>query len=69
VIGLISPRLRLWEPAVGAALSVGLTLVFTWFTPITFVHYSGGRLLLGSGLAFLLALAGARTGERLMGNL
>lgn len=68
VIGLISPGLRVREPAVGAFLSVALMLVMSVFTPYSFIRFSLQKMLVGGAIAFLLALAGARLGERLTGN-
>jgi hypothetical protein len=64
VIGVISPRVRILEPAVGAALTVALMLTVTIFTPYSFIHFSTSKLLVGGAMA----LTGARLGERLTGN-
>ena len=69
VIGVVSPGLRIDEPAVGAFLSVGLLLVVTLFTPYSFISFSLTKLLLGGGIAFALALSGAKLGERITGKL
>jgi hypothetical protein len=69
LIGVISPRVRILEPATGAALSVVLMFVVTVFTPYSFIHFSTGKVIVGGAIAFFLALVGARLGERLMGNL
>lgn len=69
VVGLISPRVRLLEPAVAAFVSVGLVFLTSVFLPNHFLSFSLGKLLVGGGIAFALALAGAYLGERLMGNL
>jgi len=68
IIGLISPGLRVYEPAAGAFLAVGLMLLLSFFTPYRFIQFSMTKMLIGGGIAFLLALAGARLGERLSGN-
>ncbi|MBT3345604.1 MAG: hypothetical protein HN712_18655 [Gemmatimonadetes bacterium] len=68
IIGLISPGLRLYEPAAGAFLAVGLMLLLSFFTPYHFIQFSMTKMLIGGGIAFFLALAGARLGERLSGN-
>ena len=68
IIGLISPGLRIYEPAAGAFLAVSLTLLLSFFTPYSFIPFSMTKMLLGGGIAFFLALAGARLGERLCGN-
>ncbi|MFC1526675.1 hypothetical protein ACFL6X_07695 [Candidatus Latescibacterota bacterium] len=68
IIGLISPGLRIYEPAAGAFLAVALMLLLTIFTPYRFIQFSMTKMLIGGGIAFFLALAGARLGERLSGN-
>ncbi|MFC1678765.1 arsenate reductase ArsC [Elusimicrobiota bacterium] len=64
VIGLMSPRVRILEPAIGAALAVVFTFLITFFTPLVFFRFSMGKAMIGGGIAFVLALAGARIGER-----
>ena len=49
-------------------LSVLTMLVITFLTPISFIHFSLIKVIVGGGIAFFLALAGAKIGERLMGN-
>ena len=68
IVGVISPGLRIHEPAAGAFLSVALMLILAVFTPYTFLRFSLTRLLVGGAIAFCLALAGARLGERLTGS-
>jgi len=68
LIGLVSPGIRIFEPAVGAFLSVSIMLFLTIFTPYSFIHFSLTKLLIGGAVAFVLALLGARIGERIMGN-
>ncbi len=68
IIGLISPGIRILEPAVGAFLSVSIMLILTIFTPYSFIHFSLSKLLIGGAIAFVLAMMGARLGERLTGN-
>ena len=68
IIGLISPGVRIYEPAVGAFLSVLVMLVLTLFTPFSFIHFSLTKVLIGGGIAFFLALTGAKIGERMAGN-
>ena len=63
-IGVISPGIRLKEPAVGAFLSVAIMLVLTFFTPYSFIHFSITKVIIGGVIAFGLALIGARMGER-----
>lgn len=71
LVGLISPKVRLVEPAIAAALAVLLTMLYAVFVPIGWFRISLGRAAVGSAIAFGLALWGADTGERLaarMGN-
>ncbi|MHB8876479.1 MAG: hypothetical protein ACYC8T_22520 [Myxococcaceae bacterium] len=67
-VGILSPGVRLKEPAVGAFISVALVLLMSVFMPMSYFHFDLGKLLLGGGIAFILALAGAFSGEKLMGN-
>ena len=69
IIGLISPGIRTREPAVGAFISVALMLCLSFFTPYSFIHFSFSKMLIGGVVAFFLALAGARLGERVAGNI
>lgn len=68
IIGLISPGIRIHEPAVGAFLSVSFMLCITFFTPYSFMHFSFTKMLIGGAIAFFLALSGAKLGERMIGN-
>ena len=68
IVGLISPGIRIYEPAAGAFLSVLVMLLLTFFTPFSFIHFSMTKVIIGGGIAFFLALTGAKLGERLMGN-
>lgn len=68
LVGVISPGVRIWEPAAGAFCSVGLLMVVTLFTPSVFYHFSLIKVILGGIIAFALALYGARMGERVMRN-
>lgn len=68
LVGIISPRVRILEPAVGAFISVSAMLFMALFTPYSFIRFSTFKMVIGGGVAFLLALSGARLGERLVGN-
>lgn len=67
-VGIISPRLRLMEPAVGAFFAVMVTFMMSFFMPTHWMRFDVNKLVVGGGIAFALALAGAWTGERIMGN-
>lgn len=69
VIGVISPGIRVVEPAVGALASVAMVLMISFFLPYRFITFSFTKLLVGGGIAFLLAYFGARWGEKIMGNI
>ncbi len=68
LVGLVSPGKRLVEPGVAAFGSVAFMFILTVFTPYSWFVFSSSRVLVGGGLAFLLALAGAWLGERVTGN-
>ena len=69
LIGVVSPRLRMWEPAVGAFCAVLLMFLLTAFVPNVFVRFEGGKLMMAGSFALVLALVGARLGEKLTGDL
>lgn len=71
IIGLISPKVRVLEPAMGAFLCVLLTLSISFFSPYSFMRFTWAKLAIGGGCAFFLAFFGARFGEKIsakMGN-
>jgi len=68
LIGVISPGLRIHEPAAGAFCSVALMLSLSLFAPYSFIQFSLGKMLLGGVIALFLAYAGAELGEKLTGN-
>lgn len=67
-VGVISPGIRLLEPALGAVGCMLLILVLTWMTPVRFYGFGGTKLLAACGISFGVALAGAWVGERVTGN-
>ncbi len=69
IIGVISPGIRIYEPAAGAFLSVAVMLLLTIFTPFSFFHFSLTKMIIGGAIAFFLALTGAKMGEKLTGNM
>jgi hypothetical protein len=69
IVGLISPDIRIVEPAVGAGLAVFFTCAYSFFTPVRFYGFSIDRVLLGAIIAFVLALVGADLGERIAARL
>jgi hypothetical protein len=68
LVGIISPRVRMWEPAVGALISVMLVFLMSFFLPQTWMRWDWNKIVIGGGIAFVLALAGAYTAEKWMGN-
>lgn len=62
-VGLISPSVRILEPAVAAVIAVAATLTLSFFTPYWFYRFSGEKMLIGGAIAFVVALAGAHLGE------
>jgi hypothetical protein len=67
-VGIISPRVRLWEPAAGAFVAVLIVFMMSFFMPTFWLSFHLDKVLVGGGVAFVLALAGAYTGEKWMGN-
>jgi hypothetical protein len=65
IIGLVSPRVRIAEPAIGAGLAVMATFLIGFFTPVLVLGFRGGKMLIGGAIAFTLAFLGSRTGERI----
>jgi hypothetical protein len=68
VVGVISPGVRLTEPALGAFFAVMIVFLMSFFMPHSFMHFDLTKILVGGGIGFGLGLAGAWTGERIMGN-
>lgn len=71
IIGLISPKVRVLEPAMGAFICVLLTLSISFFSPYSFMRFTWAKLAIGGGCAFFLAFFGASFGEKIsakMGN-
>jgi hypothetical protein len=69
LIGVLSPGVRLSEPALGAAAAVVTMWLVTFFLPTWFPFTFGlSRMLIGCAIAAALAYAGAFSGEKLMGN-
>ena len=69
IIGIISPGVRMMEPAVDAFLSVSIMLLLSIFTPYRFIHFSLPKMLMGGSIAFILALYGAHLGEQFTNRL
>ena len=69
LVGIISPGIRLKEPAVAAFLSVVLVFMISFFMLTYWYPFSMDRMLVGGVIAMLIALAGAYSGEKVMGNI
>jgi len=69
LVGIISPGVRLKEPAVAAFLSVAVVFMISFFMPTFFYRFSMDRMLIGGLIALVIAVAGAYSGEKLMGNI
>lgn len=69
LIGVITPRVRLFEPAVAAFLSIVVTFLYALFVPLRWYEFLGGRVFAGGFIAFLIALGGAYAGEKLTGSI
>lgn len=67
-VGIISPRVRMWEPAVGAAIAVIIVFLMSFFLPHSYLRWDWSKIFVGGGIGFGLALAGAYTAEKWMGN-
>jgi hypothetical protein len=68
LVGIISPRVRMWEPAVGAAIAVIIVFLMSFFLPHSYLRWDWSKIFVGGGIAFGLALVGAYTAEKWMGN-
>lgn len=69
IIGVLSPGVRIFEPAVGAFASVAMTFAMRFFVPMWwFRHASLTDIAIGGAIAGFLAYYGAKYGEKLTGN-
>ena len=61
----------IFAPSISAIVtSFAFTLVLSLsiLTPYSFIHFSLSKMLIGGAIAFWLALAGEKLGERAAGN-
>jgi hypothetical protein len=65
IVGVISPKIRIIEPALGAFLSIFLVVLVSFVMPNSYIHFDWLRLIIGGIIAFALALYGATLGEKL----
>lgn len=68
-VGIISPRIRIREPGIGAVISVVLVFLTGFFMPGRFLRFSLFNVAVGGGIACVLAMFGAYLAERWMGNI
>lgn len=68
LVGFVSPKVRLMEPAVAAGLAMFAALSVGWFTPSVWYQFGMVKFLLGGGAAASLAYAGAFSAERFTGS-
>lgn len=69
LVGLLSPGIRMKEPAAGAFISVLVVFLMSFFMPHWYYRFDLQKVLIGGGIAVVLALAGAYSGEKMMGNI
>jgi hypothetical protein len=69
LVGTLSPGIRMREPAIGAFISVMVVFLLSFFMPTVFYAFTLSKVLIGGGIALGLALIGAYSGEKLMGNI
>lgn len=65
IVGLVSPSIRVLEPAIAAFFSVVVLLSNGFFTQHGFYDFSLIKLIIGGSIAFALAMSGARLGEKI----
>lgn len=65
LIGVISPGVRMIEPALGAFLSIFLVVFVSFVMPNSYISFNWMRMIIGGVIAFALALYGATLGEKL----
>ena len=64
-VGLLSPSIRVLEPAIAAFFSLILLLSNGFFTPNGFADFSIIKMLIGGSIAFALAMYGGKLGEKI----
>lgn len=64
MIGVVSPKVRIMEPAVAAVIAVLLVHAAGLWGPYSFMRFSIGKAVILGGLVFCIAWAGAVYGEK-----
>jgi hypothetical protein len=65
IVGVVSPGVRMLEPALGAFLSIFLVVFVSFVLPNSYIHFEWLKMIIGGAIAFALALYGATLGEKL----
>ena len=65
VIGVISPKIRIIEPALGAFSSIFLVVLVSFVMPNSYIYFNWLKMFIGGAIAFALAMYGATLGEKL----
>ncbi len=65
LVGVVSPGVRMLEPALGAFLSIFLVVFVSFVLPSSYIHFQWLKLIIGGVIAFALALFGAKLGEQI----
>ncbi len=65
VIGVISPKIRIIEPALGAFASIFLVVLVSFVMPNSYIYFNWLKMFIGGAIAFALAMYGATLGEKL----
>ncbi|MBS2036293.1 hypothetical protein JST97_14985 [bacterium] len=68
LIGFLSPRVRLMEPATAAFLAMFAALSVGWFSPNVWRQFGMAKFILGGLAAASMAYGGAFSAERLTGS-
>ncbi|MFN8607250.1 MAG: hypothetical protein U0931_06945 [Vulcanimicrobiota bacterium] len=68
LIGFISPKVRLMEPAAAAFMAMFAALSVGWFTPSVWYQFGLAKFALGGLAAASMAYGGAFSAERLTGS-
>ena len=69
IVGIVSPKIRILEPAIAAFVCVLLTLSISFFSPYRFMAFSWAKVAIGGSMAFFLAWFGAYLGEKFSARL
>lgn len=65
IIGVVSPKIRIIEPALGAFASIFLVVFVSFVMPNSYIYFNWLKMFIGGAIAFGLAMYGAMLGEKL----